>query len=507
MNGMVYLIGAGPGDPRLLTLRGAELLSRCDVVLYDGLSNDAILAHAPSAQHICVGKHGQQRIWRQEEIIQVMVDTAQKGLVVARLKGGDPAVFARTAEEVDALIAAGIRYEIVPGITAALAAGSYAGIPITHRKLASAVALVTGHEEPGKTESALDWHALARFPGTLVIYMGVTTAETWTKKLIENGKPAETPVAIIRRCSYADQRTFRCRLDEVADRLSPANKIRPPVIVIVGPVSELADSQNWIEQRPLHGKTILITRPEEQSEELARPLRELGATVKFQPAIRITAPQNWEEVDTAIDRLGEQDYVIFCSRNGVNYFIDRLLSRGGDTRSFANSKIACVGKQTAAALAAFHLRADIIPADFRAESLAAELVDQVNRKNIMILRASRGRDVLARLLGDRGAHVKEVVAYSHTDVTTADDSIFSSMRDGKVDWVTITSSATAESLHRLFGELMKKVKIATLSPVTSQTVREMGYNVDAEATPYTIEAMVEAIRRVEAINEHERGGT
>ena len=287
MKGPVYLIGAGPGDPGLLTLRGAQLLAKADVVLYDGLSNTDLLRHAPSADHISVGKHGQTRIWRQEEIIDEILRHAEAGKSVARLKGGDPAVFARTAEEVAALKKAEISFEIVPGITAALAASSFAGIPVTHRGLASAVALVTGHEEPGKKESALDWQALARFPGTLVIYMGVTTAEAWTQALLDAGKAPETPTARIRRCSLPDQQSIRCRLDEVADRLTPAIKFRPPVIVIIGPVTELAESMDWISKRPLFGQTILVTRPADQASALAGPLRDLGATVLLLSLIHI----------------------------------------------------------------------------------------------------------------------------------------------------------------------------------------------------------------------------
>ncbi|WP_442509533.1 uroporphyrinogen-III C-methyltransferase [Novipirellula sp. SH528] len=493
MNSMVYLIGAGPGDPGLLTLRGAELLSRSDVVLYDGLSNVELLSHAPSAEHICVGKHGQQRIWRQDEIIDEMLKHARNGRIVARLKGGDPAVFARTAEEVEALSEAGISYEIVPGITAALAAGSYAGIPITHRKLASAVALVTGHEEPGKTESALDWQALAHFPGTLVIYMGVTTAEVWTRSLIENGKSPDTPVAIVRRCSHHDQQTFRCRLDEVADRLSPANKIRPPVIVIIGPVAELTETRNWLEQRPLFGQTVLVTRPIDQAEELATPLRDLGATVLVQPAIQIGPPQDWAEVDAAIGSLADQDFVIFCSRNGVQYFLDRVLELGHDMRIFAGLQLACVGKQTAAALADFHLHADLIPTDFRAESLVDELSGRVAGKRITLVRASRGRDILEESLTQAGADVTQVVAYSHTDVTTPDAKILQAAQQGRIDWITLTSSATAESVHRMLGESMKQAKIASLSPITSQTVRDLGCTVTCEADPYTMESLVQSL--------------
>lgn len=253
--GFVALVGAGPGHPELLTLRGCNWLSRCDVVLYDGLSNTDMLVHSPQAECICVGKHGQSRIWKQTEIIDEILRHALLGKTVVRLKGGDPAVFARTSEEVDALVAAAIPFEVVPGITAALAAGSYAGIPITHRGIASAVALVTGHEEPGKPESAIDWSALAVFPGTLVIYMGVTTAEAWTTALIEAGKDPATPCAIVRRCSMNDQQQIHCRLDDVAGHLTPASRFRPPVITIVGEVTRLAETMDWFSKRPLHGRT------------------------------------------------------------------------------------------------------------------------------------------------------------------------------------------------------------------------------------------------------------
>jgi uroporphyrinogen III methyltransferase/synthase len=276
MSGRVYLIGAGPGDPGLLTLRGAQLLAQADVVLYDGLSNLELLFHAPRALHVCVGKHGQSRIWRQEEIIQEILRHAGQGKIVARLKGGDPAIFARTAEEIDALREAGIPFEIVPGITAALAAGSYAGIPVTHREIASAVALVTGHEEPSKLESSLDWIALAQFPGTLVVYMGVTSAETWTRLLIQGGKSPETPVAIVRRCSLPDQFTVRCCLKEVPTQLG-SGRIRPPVIVIIGEVARLGESTPQRPTLPLSGKTVLVTRPADQAESLGGPLRALSS--------------------------------------------------------------------------------------------------------------------------------------------------------------------------------------------------------------------------------------
>ena len=493
MKGQVFLIGAGPGHPGLLTLRGAELLGRSEVVLYDGLSNADLLRHAPSAEHICVGKHGQSRIWRQEEIIAEILRHAQAGKSVARLKGGDPAVFARTAEEVEALREADLPFEIVPGITAALAAGSYAGIPITHRRLASAVALVTGHEEPEKPESALDWNALARFPGTLVIYMGVTTAQTWTHALLQAGKPADTPAAIVRRCSLPDQQTIHCRLDEVAEHLTPANKFRPPVIVILGPVTELAETMSWVRHRPLQGKTILVTRPADQAAALADPLRDLGATVLIQPAIEIGPPLDWCDVDQSIHSLADFDAIVFCSRNGVHYFLNRLTELGKDVRALAGIQIAAVGDKTADSLAEFHLRADIVPVDFRAEALADQMASEASGKRILIVRASRGRDVLADTLSAAGARVRQLVAYSHQDVTEADPNIAALAQAGKIDWVTITSSATAESLDRMLGRALQNSKLASLSPVTSKTLRDLGYEVAAEAKPYTIDSLIEAI--------------
>lgn len=497
MTAAVYLIGAGPGDPGLLTLRGAELLSKCDVVLYDGLSNDAILSHAPQAELICVGKHGQSRIWSQEEICAEILRHARLGRRVARLKGGDPAVFARTAEEVDAVRAAGLPFEIVPGITAALAAGSYAGIPITHRALSSAVALVTGHEEPSKSESALDWDALARFPGTLVIYMGVTTAPQWTSALIGAGKPGSTPVAIVRRCSHSDQQTVHCRLDEVAERLTPASRMRPPVIVIIGQVTRLAETMSWFDQRPLFGKTILVTRPIDQAESLAEPLRELGATTLTQPLIKISPPSDWTEVDQSLARLNEWTTIVFTSANGVHHFMQRLLEKGWDGRALASLRIAVVGSQTNEAFKDYCLRADVVPEDFCAESLATTLLTDASEHRFLLVQASRARDTLFQQLSPVASQVDRLVIYDHTDVTEPDSSIAKWVAERKVDWVTVTSSQSARNLVRMFGDHLRHLKIASLSPVTSRTLEELGFVANVEAKPYTMQALADAIANAE----------
>ncbi len=493
----VSLVGAGPGDPGLLTRRGESLLRRADVVLYDGLSNPEILRLAPQAEHICVGKHGQTRIWSQTEINQEMIQQASGGRKVVRLKGGDPAVFARTAEEITALREANLDWEIVPGITAALAASSYAGIPVTHRGLASAVALITGHEEPGKTASALDWQALAKFPGTLVIYMGVTTVQSWTGALLQAGKAADTPAAILRRCSLPDQQAVLCRLDEVAGHLTPATKMRPPVIVIVGPVAQLAETGSWFSQRPLCGQRVLITRAADQADALGESLAELGAETRFQPAITI-APLAAESaaatsLQTSITELSHYDIIAFSSQNGVDYFLAQMRQLGYDSRHFANLKIAAVGARTGEALAAHGLIADFIPADYSAQGLLEMFGSQVSGKRILLPRASRGPDTLPRGLSQLGGNVTEVVCYEHADVSAADPQIVNQLQAGLIDWTTVTSSGIARSLVKLFGESLRHTKLASLSPTTSATLNELGFPATVESPSATMHCLCQTI--------------
>lgn len=496
MKPIVYLIGAGPGDPGLLTLRGAEALRHSDVVLYDGLSNPQMLAHAPQAEAICVGKHGQSRIWRQEEIHAEMIRHVRAGKTVARLKGGDPAVFARTAEEAEALREAGIDFEIIPGITAALAAGSFAGIPITHRRHASAVALVTGHEEPGKSASALDWQALARFPGTLVIYMGVTTAETWTRALMNAGKPGDTPAALLRRCSLPDQQTVHCRLDEVAQRLTPASKMRPPVIVILGEVTGLAKTMSWFDTRPLFGQTVLVTRAAQQADELAQPLQRLGAQVWQQPVIHVgplAEPDELAELNRRLDQLDQFDIVTFSSRNGVEHFLDQLLARHGDIRALGAVRLAAVGARTAERLADYHLRADWVAPAMTAVSLADTIGPAAQGQRFLLVRASRGPQTLGDALRQQGGQIQSVVAYRHVDVQQADPAIASQLAAGQIDWVTVTSDAIARSLVRLFGDQLHRCSLASLSSGVTQTLAELGYRVAAQAAVPTMAALADAI--------------
>jgi len=501
LTGKVYLVGAGPGDPGLITLRGARCLATADVVLYDYLINPRLLEHCrPDAIIICLGQHGRSRIWPQSEINEHLIHHARSGKRVVRLKSGDPAVFARGADEATALAEHGISFEMVPGVTAALAASSYAGIPITHRGLASAVALVTGREDDDKTQSAIDYGALARFPGTLVFYMGVTTAAHWTRQLIAAGKSSSTPVAVVRRVSFPDQFVLRSTLGELTNDLSAA-KLRPPVIFLVGEVVDLAPTLSWFDRRPLFGRRVLVTRPIAQAEALRSPLEELGAEVLVQPAIAIEPPVSWEAVDKALTTLDLYDWIAFSSINGVRALLGRLPKLGLDLRALGNVRLAAIGPGTADELARHHLRADVVPAVYEAEALAESLVtriaEQPVKNRVLLVRASRGREVLADQLIAAQAHVEQVVAYRSTDIITPEPAIAEQLREGRIHWVTVTSSAIARSAARLFGDDLRQTKLASISPITSATLRELGFEPAAEATTYTMQGVVDAILTAE----------
>ncbi len=492
--GKVYLIGAGPGDPGLITLRGVDCLKRAEVLLYDYLVNPRIIEHAPAdAERIRLGRHGRERVWTQAAINRQMVESARAGKIVVRLKGGDPLVFGRMAEEQQALIAQGIPFEIVPGVSSGLAAGSYTGIPLTHRELASAVALVTGQECHAKAGDSLDYEALARFPGTLVFYMGVTTAAHWSAALIRAGKPAETPVAIVRKCTLPEQRTIRCRLDQLGERLRHPSPVRPPAVVIVGAVAAAEHALAWFEQRPFSGQTVLVTRPAEQAGELADMLTEIGADVWVQPAIAISRPSDWGPVDRAIERLDRYDWLVFSSVNGVTAFLNRMLGQA-DLRRLGGCRLAAIGPGTAAALDKYHLRADCLPEEYRAESLAAALAPQASGQRFLLVRASRGREVLAETLHAAGGKVEQVVAYVSSDVREPGEAIRQRLVAGRIDWITVTSSAIARSLIAMFGDELARSKLATISPITSGVLRDGGFAPAVEAREYTMEGLVAAMR-------------
>ncbi|MHB1033837.1 MAG: uroporphyrinogen-III C-methyltransferase [Pirellulales bacterium] len=498
--GKVFLVGAGPGDPGLITLRGIECLAQADLVLYDYLVNPRILDHVPkTAEKWGLGHHGGVRSISQAEINEQVLSAARQGKTVVRLKGGDPAVFAKSAEETEVLSRAGIEFEIVPGVTAGLAAASYAGVPITHHRGSSAVALVTGQERHDKPAEALDYAALAGFPGTLVFYMGVTTAPEWTAALIRGGKSPATPAMIVRRSTWPDQLAVACTLGTLAAVVAE-RKIRPPAIVIVGDVVSWAPERSWFASRPLAGRRVLVTRSAEQAGSLRDELAALGADVCIQPAIEISPPADWQPVDEALARLPSYDWLVFSSVNGVRALLDRLC-RGGDLRRLGRVRLAAIGSGTADELARYHLLADFVPREFRAESLAAGLAAEAPGRRFLLARASRGREVLAEELTKAGGTVDQIVVYQSTDVSVAEPGVAESLAEGKTDWITVTSSAIARALAALFGENLRKAKLVSISPITSGVLQGMGFEPAAEATEYTMSGVVEAILRWE--REHE----
>ncbi len=493
--GIVYFVGAGPGEAELITLRGATLLSQAQVVLYDYLVNPRLLQHAPHAELVCLGRHGRERIWSQEEIQARIVAEALAGRTVVRLKCGDPTIFAHLAEELAALDAANLRYEIVPGVTAAMASGAYAGFPLTQRDAASAVALVTGQEGNKAAENALDYASLAQFPGTIVFYMGVTTAPHWSRALIEGGKSPDTPVAVIRRVSWPDQSSESTTLAGLP-ALIEARRIRPPVIIVVGDVAASPSWRQWFTARPLFGRRILVTRPQQSPGDLAQRLTEAGAEVLFQPAIEIRPVDDWSPVDAMLDRLDQFDWIVFSSANGVG-LIRRLLDVRHDIRALGPARLAAVGPGTAAELRNFGLRAEVVPETFQAEGLAAALQAQPSGRRALLVRGSRGRETLGEELRAAGWTVEQVAVYQSLDVATADPEIAAELRAGRIDWVTVTSSAIARSLVALFGDDLRRTQLASISPLTSAACSAAGYPPTAEAAVATMPGLTTAILAAE----------
>ena len=491
--GTVYLVGAGPGDPGLITWRGVECLKKADVVLYDYLVNPAVVRHAnDSAELVLLSRKGDGQTFTPESITARMLADARSGKTVVRLKGGDPSVFGRAAEETEALRRAGIPYEIVPGITTGLAVAAYSEIPITHHDDASAVALIAGKEREDKGGSELDLAALARFPGTLVFYMGVGRVSEWTRSLIEHGKDRNTPVAIVRWCSRPEQTTVHCTLGTAAETVR-AKGIGPPSVFVVGSVVARARAESWFSARPLFGCSILVPGSPATSSKLADRLTTLGAEVMMSPAIEIDDPPDWAPVDSALDSLSHYDWLVFSSANGVDRLIQRLRQRGEDVRRFAGIRLAAMGPGTADRLASYQLRADLVPDDFVAESLAQALIEQSDNMTFLLARASRGRQVLAELLEAAGGAVEQIVVYSSRDVEQPDLETARRLSAGEVDWVAVTSSATARSLARLYGDSLLSTRVVSIGPITSATLRELGIDPAAEACPSTTDGLVEAI--------------
>jgi len=476
-------------------------LAAADVVVYDYLANPQLLAHArPGAEQIYVGKKAGRHTLSQEEINALLVERGQVGQRVARLKGGDPFVFGRGGEEALALVDAGVPFEVIPGVTSAVAAPAYAGIPVTHRGLASSFAVVTGHEDPTKEESALDWSHLATGVDTLVLLMGVGNLPRIVEQLLAHGRPADTPVALVRWGTTPQQQAVGGTLADIVDRVQAAG-LRPPAVTIVGEVAGLRRHLGWFEALPLFGQRVLVTRTREQASVLARRLRDLGAEAVELPTIRIAPPSDWEPLDAAVRALPEYDWVVFTSANGVRFFWQRLELLELDARAFHGVRLAAIGPATAAELAARGLQADYVPEEYVAEAVATGIasVSDLAGCRVLLPRADIARTALADLLGEAGARVDEVAAYRTLQPAPEGD-----LRDllERITVATFTSSSTVQNLAAMaaeagldLGEALSGATVACIGPITANTARDLGLEVDVVAGEYTIDGLVEALVR------------
>lgn len=499
-NGIVYLVGAGPGDPGLLTVRGRDILSRADLVLYDGLVNPLLLKHTSGVcERTARTRTTSERVVPQEEINARLINEARAGKRVVRLKGGDPYIFGRGSEEAAALENAGIPYEIVPGITAATAAGEYAGFSFTHRDITSAVAFVTGHEDPTRESSRLDYTALAAFPGTLVFYMGLGRIETICTQLIAEGKSENTPAAVICRASLPLQKTVVSTLRNLASDVDAAG-LKPPSLIVVGECVSLRQAASWFENRPLFGVSIGITRPADQCHTVADAVVESSGQPVLMPLITVSPPDQdqRENAGRVLGRLNLFDWLVFTSVNGVRFFFDLLWESGGDVRDLSCIRIAAIGSATAEALSQRSLRADVVPDTFRAEALAEAMLPYVKGKNVLWARASRGRDILPATLETAGATVEELVVYRNEDIEAFDPGVVQLLSTGRPDWVGLSSP----SITRQFAQLLATheieadslpTKLASISPVTTEAAKDAGLSIAVEANTYTWDGIIQAI--------------
>jgi uroporphyrinogen III methyltransferase/synthase len=477
-----------------MSARALELIAQADAILYDRLIPQAALAGARADCDLrYVGKQPGDAPMSQAQINALLVELAQEGREVVRLKGGDPFVFGRGGEEAEALAHAGLAFEVVPGVTAGIAAPAYAGIPVTHRDSASAVAFVTGHEDPEKPESALDWEALARFPGTLVLYMGIKNLPAIAARLTEAGRPPEEPAAVIERGTLPGQRTVSGTLADIAQRVQQEG-VRAPAITVVGEVARLHETIAWRELRPLHGRRVAVTRARAQASGLAARLRSLGAEVVEAPAIRIAPRPLDGELSYVAGGIDQYALVCLTSPNGVNVLFAALHHQGLDARALAGATVAAIGPGTAAELARHGIRADVVPERSIAEALVEALEHvPVEGRKVLVARAAEARDVLPDALRARGAHVEVATLYDTLPEPLSDDARAGIERS---DYVTFTSSSTVKMLLGALGPgngIPEHARVVSIGPVTSATAREHGLTVHVEAASHDIEGLVAAL--------------
>jgi len=500
-SGIVYLVGAGPGNPGLFTIRGKQCLEKADVVVYDRLVSSSILKYAPAeAELVYVGKAASDHTLPQEEINRLLVERAQQGKTVVRLKGGDPFVFGRGGEEALYLKERGVRFEVVPGITSAVAVPAYAGIPVTHRDMTSSFAVVTGHERPGKETSSIQWEQLASGIGTLVFLMGVENLSNIVHNLLAHGRDGETPCAVIRWGTLPEQEVVTGVLNDIENKVEEAN-LRPPAILVVGEVVRLRNELMWFENRPLFGKRIVVTRSREQASRLSSLIEELGGQAIEIPTIKIVPNDDMSLLHRSFEAIENYQWLIFTSINGVKIFFEEMAKARKDIRDLKGLEIAAIGPATAQALRDRGLLVDVIPEEFRAEGLNDVLKSRIRPGSRVLLPRARGaRDVLPEVLRECGAEVTEIGLYEAVAEQIGPEEL-QFLSGDRIDAITFTSSSTVKNFVKMLGEgnlkeAVRSAKVVCIGPVTAATAEEMGMRVDKVASQYTIPGLVQALTEV-----------
>ncbi len=495
--GKVYIIGAGPGDPDLITVKGVECLRRADVVVHDYLVGREILRHAgTNARLIYVGKIGGHHNISQENLNRILVEEALKGNTVARLKGGDPFIFGRGGEEAEFLQKAGVPFEVVPGVTSAISVPAYAGIPLTHREFTSTLAFVTGHEDPDKAESRIDWKKISTIE-TIVFLMGVRNLSRIASNLMENGRSPDTPVALIRWGTTPDQETLTGKLGGIA-ALAKEREFSPPAVFVVGDVVGLRESLGWFEKKPLFGKGIVITRPEGQSKEFAALLRDEGARVIAFPTISIVPPEDYGDLDRVIENIEKYHWIIFTSANGVRFFFERFCKLRNDIRDLKGIKICTIGPATRDRVEEYNIRVDMVPEEHISDGVVAAFRGMdVAGKNFLLPRAEIAGDIIPDGLSELGANVDVATAYRTVNSNEDGETIKELMDSGKIDVITFTSPSTVTNFMDIIGNettIPNHIKIACIGPVTENACRRAGLGIDIMQGPYSIPGLVKAIK-------------
>ena len=497
--GFVYLVGAGPGDPGLFTIKGKELLEQAEVVIYDRLVSPDIIAWAnPQADLIYVGKESSRHTLSQDEINALLADKAAQGKMVVRLKGGDPFVFGRGGEEALFVKERGFDFAVVPGISSAIAVPAYAGIPVTHRDATSSFAVITGHEKPGKEVSSINWELISTGIGTLVFLMGVENLEHIVENLIKNGRDPYTPVALIRRGTMPDQEVVSGRLDNIVARVREAG-LKPPAIIVVGETVDLRSQLNWWETGPLWGKRIVVTRSRNQASVLVQKIRALGGEALELPTIEIAQEENLDHLYRAFDHIKSYQWIIFTSVNAVDIFFRELRNRRHDIRCLADLKLGAIGPATAEHLQQHGLLVELMPAEYQAEGIVKELQTIIiPGQKILLPRARGARDVLPLELNKLGAEVEEIFLYQAVVPRSAEQVKMQEILEQTIDYITFTSSSTVANFVEMAGSkqaeaFAQRVKVACIGPITAEKAREKGLQVDMVASEYTIDGLLRSI--------------